>query len=450
MSLVILTGVILVLVFFNAVFVAAEFALLGIQPAQLQKKAPAEPWAARMLATLHDTARQDHYIAVAQVGITLASLGLGMYSEHALAGLFLPALASLGFLGEAAAHGLATGLSLLLLTYLHIVLGEMIPKSLALMHPVTTARWVDLPMRFSGLVLGPLVWVLNSLGNLALRLMKLPISQDLSLVYSPEELRLVFAESRQEGALPAVQHEWLQSLLGLRQRTVRQVMVARTRVVGLPLEASVLEALQRVRQEGYTRYPLFEGDMDHLVGVVHVRDLFGSLRRGQGDAPIRTLMRACLYLPESLHLDQALERMRSEQAHLAVVVDEHGGTAGIVALEDLVEEVFGEVFDEFDEDEPVPVGELAPGEWSGQGDVLLEDLSETVGCDLQREGVETVSGLVLDLLERPPVVGDVVEWQGVTLEVWEVADMVAAICLVRRRPEAQEPQDQRPGRPPGR
>ncbi len=134
MSLVILTGVILVLVLFNAVFVAAEFALLGIQPAQLQKKAPTEPWAARMLATLHDTARQDHYIAVAQVGITLASLGLGMYSEHALAGLFLPVLASLGFLGEAAAHGLATGLSLLLLTYLHIVLGEMIPKSLALMH----------------------------------------------------------------------------------------------------------------------------------------------------------------------------------------------------------------------------------------------------------------------------------------------------------------------------
>ncbi len=270
--------------------------------------------------------------------------------------------------------------------------------------------------------------------------MKLPISQDLSLVYSPEELRLVFAESRQEGTLPAAQHEWLQSLLGLRQRTVRQVMVARTRVVGLPLEASVLEALQRVRQEGYTRYPLFEGDMDHLVGVVHVRDLFGSLRRGHGDAPIRTLMRACPYLPESLHLDQALERMRSEQAHLAVVVDEHGGTAGIVALEDLVEEVFGEVFDEFDEDEPVPVGELAPGEWSVQGDVLLEDLSETVGCDLQREGVETVSGLVLDLLERPPVVGDVVQWQGVTLEVWEVADMVAAICLVRRRPELQESQ----------
>jgi len=438
MSLVILLAVVLVLVLFNAVFVAAEFALLGVQPAQLHKQASTEPWAARMLATLHDSARQDHYIAVAQVGITLASLGLGMYSEHALAGLFLPLLVSLGGLGEAAAHGLATGLSLLLLTYVHIVLGEMIPKSLALMHPVATARWVDLPMRFSGLVLGPLVWALNSLGNLVLRLMKLPISQDLSLVYSPEELRLVFAESRQEGALPAEQHGWLQSLLGLRERTVRQVMVARTRIVGLALETPVLEALHRVREEGYTRYPLFEGDLDHLVGVVHVRDLFAALRRGQGSASVHTLMRACPYVPESLHLDQALERMRSEQAHLAVVVDEHGGTAGIVTLEDLVEEVFGEVFDEFDGDEPVPVAELAPGEWSVQGDVLVEVLSQTVGWDLEREGVETVSGLVQDLLERPPVVGDVVEWRGVTLEVWEVADMVAAICLVRRGAEPEE------------
>ncbi len=442
MSFLVLGGIILALILFNALYVAAEFALLAVQPTQLEQKAGQEPWAARMLAVLHDSARQDHYIAVAQVGITLASLGLGMYSEHALAGLFLPYLEGLP-LGQVAAHGLATGLSLLLLTYLHIVLGEMVPKSLALMHSLATARFVELPMRLSAFLLGPMVWALNSLGNLILRLLKLPISQDLSLVYSPEELRLVFAESREGGALAPEQHEWLQSLLGLRERTVRQVMVARTRVVGLSVEATVLEGLERVREEGYTRYPLFEGDLDHLMGVVHVRDLFGALRRGSRDRPIRDLMRSCPYLPESLHLDQALDRMRAEQAHMAVVVDEHGGTAGIVTLEDLVEEVFGEVFDEFDDDEPPPVGEVGPGEWTVQGDVLLEDLTETVGRPVMRDGVETVSGLVLDLLERPPEVGDKIRWQGVTFEVWDVADMVAALCLVRLdpEPEAENPAD---------
>lgn len=436
MSFLVLGGIILALILFNALYVAAEFALLAVQPTQLEQKAGQEPWAARMLAVLHDSARQDHYIAVAQVGITLASLGLGMYSEHALAGFFLPYLEGLP-LGQVAAHGLATGLSLLLLTYLHIVLGEMVPKSLALMHSLATARFVELPMRLSAFLLGPMVWALNSLGNLILRLLKLPISQDLSLVYSPEELRLVFAESREGGALAPEQHEWLQSLLGLRERTVRQVMVARTRVVGLSVEATVLEGLERVREEGYTRYPLFEGDLDHLMGVVHVRDLFGALRRGSRDRPIRDLMRSCPYLPESLHLDQALDRMRAEQAHMAVVVDEHGGTAGIVTLEDLVEEVFGEVFDEFDDDEPPPVGEVGPGEWTVQGDVLLEDLTETVGRPVMRDGVETVSGLVLDLLERPPEVGDKIRWQGVTFEVWDVADMVAALCLVRLDPEPE-------------
>lgn len=431
MSLLGLLGVVLALVLLNGLYVAAEFALLASPVVQLERRAAREPWAARMLATLRDASRQDHYIAVAQIGITLASLGLGMYGEHALAESFLPLVAHLP-LGEALAHGLATGVSLGLLTYLHIVLGEMVPKSLALLHPLPTARWVEIPMRVSGFVLAPLVWVLNALGNLALRLLGLPVSQEISLVYSPEELRLVFEESRDEGLLQDEQHQWLQSLLGLRDRSVRQVMVARTRVVGLPADATVSDAFLRIREEGYTRYPLYEGDLDHLVGMVHIRDLFLALSRGRREVRLRDLMRPCLYLPESLHLDQAFERMRSERAHLAVLVDEHGGTAGIVTLEDLVEEVFGEVFDEFDADEILPVRSCGPEEWQVRGEVLLEDLSETLDRDLAREGVETVSGLVLDLLERPPRVGDRVQWREVAFLVEEVADLVASRCRVTR------------------
>lgn len=349
MEFLVLAGVVAVLVLLNGVFVAAEFALLSVPPTQLETLARTEPWAGRLLNTLKDTRSQDRYIAVAQVGISLASLGLGMYGEHALAKALLPHLEGLQ-MQEAVAHGLATAVALGALTYLHIVVGEMVPKSLALMHPVLTARMLELPMWLCGVLLGPLVWILNHLGNLVLRMLGLPVSQELSLVYSPEELRLVFEESREEGLLPKEQHEWLQSLLDLRGRAVRQVMVARTRIVGLAAEAPLREALGRVRQEGYTRYPIFERDLDHLVGVVHVRDLFGAARRGAWEVPMRELMRRMPYLPESMHLNMALERMRTEKVHMAVVVDEHGGTAGLVTLEDLVEQIFGEVLDEFDQE----------------------------------------------------------------------------------------------------
>lgn len=435
MEYLVLAAVVLVLVLLNGVFVAAEFALLSVPPTQLERLAKEHKWAARMLHTLQDTRSQDRYIAVAQVGISLASLGLGMYGEHALA----DALVHEFHMEGPMAHGLATAIALAVLTYLHIVVGEMVPKSMALMHPLVTARWLELPMTICGWILGPLVWILNHLGNLVLRVLGLPVSQELSLVYSPEELRLVFEESHEEGLLQGEQHEWLQSLLDLRERSVRQVMVARTRVVGLPVEAGFAEAMELVRDEGYTRYPVYEKDLDHIVGVVHVRDLYGAARRGTRDVTMRDLMRLMPYLPESMHLDQVLERMRAEKAHLAVVVDEHGGTGGIVTLEDLVEEIFGEVFDEFDVEEGEPIAELGSDEWSVEGDVLLEDLSETLDRELQREEIETVSGLVLDLLQRPPVVGDRVEWQGVSFEVEEVADMAALRCRVRRGPAPEPP-----------
>lgn len=440
MEYLVLAGVVVVLVLLNGVFVAAEFALLSVPPTQLEKIAGEQKWAARMLHTLHDTRSQDRYIAVAQVGISLASLGLGMYGEHALAEALVPHLEGLQ-LKEAVAHGVATAVALGILTYLHIVIGEMVPKSVALMYPMITARWLELPMTVCGWILGPLVWVLNHLGNLVLKILGLPVSQELSLVYSPEELRLVFEESHEEGLLQGEQHEWLQSLLGLSERAVRQVMVSRTRVEGLPAEASLPQAMDRVREEGYTRYPVYEKDLDHILGVVHVRDLFGAARRGAREATMRELMRQVPYLPESMHLDQTLERMRAEQAHLAVVVDEHGGTAGIVTLEDLVEEIFGEVFDEFDAEESLPVVELGPDEWRVEGDVLLEDLSETLDRDLRREEIETVSGLVLDMLQRPPVTGDRVEWQGVAFEVEDVADMAALHCRVRRGPRPDTPDE---------
>lgn len=443
MHFLIVIAVLMVLIGINAFYVAAEFALLSVPPVQLEALAEKEKWAARMYGNLTNTARQDHYIAVSQLGITLASLGLGMYSEHALAGIFMGWMQTLGILHTFAwAHWIATGAALVLLTYMHVVLGEMVPKSVAILSPMKTARIVELPMLVSGYVLAPLVWVLNGLGNIVLKILHLPISKDLSLVYSPEELSIVLEESNEGGLLEDERHDWCQHLLVLKDRTLHQVMMPRVKVTGIAVNTPVREALELVRSEGYSRYPLYDGDLDHITGIIHVRDMFKALNNGQYDDSVSSLKRDCPKFPESLSVDEALDAMRSGQAHMAVVVDEHGGVAGIVTLEDLLEDVFGEVFDEFDETEEMPIKPVNDHEWIVDGSVILEVLSEETDTELELTDIDSVSGLVMDLLKRLPEKGDTVEFSNLRFEVLEVADMVVSSCRVTKLPqEEQESQE---------
>ncbi len=438
MNFLVVIAVLLILIGINAFYVAAEFALLSVPPVQLEALAEKEKWAARMYSNLTNTARQDHYIAVSQLGITLASLGLGMYSEHALAGIFLSWMQFFGILSAFAwAHWVATAAALVLLTYLHVVLGEMVPKSVAILSPMKTARIVEFPMLVSGYVLAPLVWVLNSLGNIILKILHLPISEDLSLVYSPEELSIVLEESNEGGLLEDERHDWCQHLLVLKERTLHQVMMPRVKVTGIAVSTPVREALELVRAEGYSRYPLYDGDLDHITGIIHVRDMFKALNNGQCDDSVSSLKRDCPKFPESLSVDEALDAMRSGQAHMAVVVDEHGGVAGIVTLEDLLEDVFGEVFDEFDDTEEMPIKPVSDHEWIVDGSVILEVLSEETDTELELTDIDSVSGLIMDLLKRLPEKGDTVELSNLRFEVLEVADMVVSSCRVTKLPKEE-------------
>lgn len=445
MSIMIPLVVLCTLILVNAFYVAAEFALISSPRVQLEQLSSTQPWARRMLDNLTNTARQDHYIAVAQIGITISSLGLGMYSEHAFAELFkswIDAL-KLEFL-LAYIDGLATVVSLALLTYLHVVFGEMIPKSMAIVRPLPVARFVEAPMRVSGWVLAPLVWLLNTCGNLILKLFHLPVSKELSLVYSSEELSLVFEESKEGGLLEAEYSDWMQRLLTLPERVLREVMVARIRVVGLSKTTTIAQAIKEVGKERYSRYPIYEQNIDHVLGTVHIRDIFKAMRSGKGEEEIGTIMRDCPKFPESMHLNQAFEIMRCEQAHMACVVDEHGGIGGIVTLEDLLEEVFGEVRDEFDEAELSPIVQEADNLWLVSGAVVLSDLSEELDLIIKNENVETVSGLVMDVLGRLPKVGDSVQSQGLQFDVLAIADMVVERCRVTKLSEGEATEEDWP------
>ncbi len=410
-------SVVALLVLLNGLFVAAEFAIVAAPRARISRLAESGSRAAALVLYVQsDSRRQDRYIAAAQVGITAASLGLGMYGEHGLAEWLRPHLAHLGWLQAPAAHSLGGAAAVLLLTYLHVVLGEMVPKSMALFRPERTALAVSTPMLlFSRLAL-PLVLLLNGVGNLILRAFRVPLVDRAAGVHTPRELEMIVEESHEQGTLGEEESEILVNLLHFRDLLVRKVMVPRTAIVGIPLDCGVDEAVQIAVETRHTRYPVFEESLDDIRGILHVKELFRELRRPEEERSIANAMRPPVFVPEQLTLEELLVEFQKRGAQVAVVLDEYGGTAGMVTLEDVLEEIFGEVQDEFDDEEP-PVQRLDERRWALSGRVRLDELEEETGVSLGREDVDTVGGLVLVLLGRPAAVGDEVELEGVRMRV---------------------------------
>jgi len=405
----------LALLLANAFFVAAEFAVIGVSKASVANRAnQGDSMAARVLALLTSPVRQDRFIATAQIGITLASLGLGMYGEHTFAAWLEPRLDLSPTARLIASHTLASVLAVAALTYLHIFLGEMVPKAIALSHAAQTVRLVYWPMFAAYILFYPFVTALNALGNWMLRLVGIDRKEETSdHVYSAEELQIIVEESSEGGAIRAESGTILRELLEFGDRTAGEAMVPRVRVVGIPVNASPDRVRDIVLDHHHTRYPIYDGDLDHIVGMLHVKDL---LRRILASAPITAAsVKAMPVVPETAALDAVLETMQRSQAHLAVVVDEHGGTAGVLSLEDLFEEVVGEI-DEGMPEEPALVSETATSAVVA-GTLRLDELGSHFDLDLSHEEVDSVSGLVLAILGRPPRVGDAVEYDRIRLEV---------------------------------
>ena len=404
----------LALLLINALFVAAEFAIIGSpRPAVEHRAQQGDSMARRLLVILASPPAQDRYIAAAQLGITLASLGLGMYGEHTLAAMLEPRLHALGTAGPITAHALASVVAIAVLTYLHIFIGEMIPKAVALSHPASTARAVYWPMRVTMLAFYPFVLALNATGNGLLRMVGVRRQENPNEAYTPEELQLIVEESAEGGALRAESGAVLRELFEFGDRTAGEVMVPRVRVVGIPVGATTDEVREILLAERHTRYPVYDGDLDHILGMLHVKDLLRRLLTKEAIGPADA--RPMPVVPETATLDIVLSTMQRTAAHMAIVIDEHGGTAGVVSLEDLFEEVVGEL-DEGVPAEP-PLVRNAEGTWTVAGTLRLDELGQALDLELEHEDVDSVSGLVLAELGRPPLVGDVVEHGRIRVEV---------------------------------
>jgi CBS domain containing-hemolysin-like protein len=422
---------ILGLVVANAVFVAAEFAIVSAPHALLERHAEEGDRMARLAVDIQgDPKKQDRYIATAQLGITVASLGLGMLGERALAGWIEAALSpweGAFFASHTAASIVAVGG----LTYLHVVLGEMVPKSLALQSGDRVVRWVTPLVRATSLALHPVIVGLNALGNATLRLFGIERARA-ETGHSTAELARIVDESCEEGLLRDEPAHVVRELLDFGRLTAREVMVPRVRIAGLPLGATAAAVRETLRRAPHTRYPVFEGSLDRVVGMVHVKDV---LRRLHLDEPLsRTSVRRVPFVPATTTVDDVLETMRVWRSQLAVVMDEHGGTAGIVTVEDLFEEVVGEITEDQGARSELFVDDA--GRLHAAGTVRVEDLGAALGVSLEHEEVDTVSGLVLAELGRPPAVGDVVRWRGVRLDVVAVAGRGVGECLAAVEPPA--------------
>jgi CBS domain containing-hemolysin-like protein len=423
------------LIVLNGLFVSAEFSIVGAPRASIERLARQGNASARAVRrVLRNARQQDRFIATAQLGITLSSLGLGMYGEHLLAEWLAGYFERLGAGRWVAAHSLASAVAITVLTYFHIVIGEMVPKSLALQRAERTVLWIAPVMRVIQLALFPLVVALNGIGNGILWVIGIRRdSGSAEHLRRPEELAYLIRETADRGLLRREPAKVVQELFEFGELTAGEVMVPRVRVVGLPLGASVDELRAIVTEASHTRYPVYDGAIDRIVGVVHVKDILRALL--DGVALARSSMRSAPFVPATASVDQVLAAMAEAQSQLVVILDEHGGTAGILTVEDLFEEVVGE-FGE-DPDARPEIYRDADDRLHVRGDVRLEDIGAELGVEFDRDDVGTVGGLVLAQLGRPPRRGDRVEYRTVRLEVTAVDGRAVKEAVVSLAPNAE-------------
>ncbi|MDQ4074835.1 MAG: hemolysin family protein [Chloroflexota bacterium] len=427
MELIISFLIIAFLILLNALFVAAEFAIIGVRPSKVEQMVEeGNRTAIGIREVVRNRGKQDRYIATAQLGITVASLGLGMYGEPVIAHLLEEPLHDWFGLEGTIVHTISFIIALSFMTYLHVVLGEMIPKSIALQAADKTVLFLAKPMAVMQSIFSPAVTALNQIGLLVLRLLRVPPPESGSRAHTPGELELIVSESYAGGLLDAEEQQLIANIFDFGERRVGQVMTPRTRIDAIPISMSEEEVLEHVINSPYSRFPVYEENPDNILGILHLKDLVRQ-QLGDGSLDLRALLREAPAVPESLYVESLLASLKRQQLHMAIVIDEYGGIAGLVTLEDLVEEVVGEVRDEFDEEEEQPLTIVEPGHIVVRGGVPIEDVEEHIPLGEHEYDVETIGGLVLAELSRPPKEDDEVSINDITFHV----DSVDGLAIER-------------------
>jgi CBS domain containing-hemolysin-like protein len=428
---------VLALVLLNGFFVAAEFAIVKIRDTQLHPLIRQGNRRAR--AARHVIGHLDRYLSAAQLGITLASLGLGWVGEPVFSALLQPLLNWLQVESPQLRHTIAFGVGFSAITLLHITAGEQAPKWLAIQHALPTALWVVWPLFWFHRISYPFIWVINQTSLWLLRQFGIQPGAEGDTIHSEEELRLLFSASQKRSGASALGRNIVLNALELRHRIARDVMRPRHEMVALDTEAAIAECLNVAEKSRFSRFPLCErGNLDKTLGVIHIKDLYAMRLRARTGADLLPVARKLIYVPQTARLEKLLQHFLERKLHLAIVVDEYGGTIGMLTLENILEELVGQIQDEFDQEKPLVVRQ-DENAWELLGGLPLHDLEELVGEPLAAEGVSTTSGWVTQRLGGFPKEGDSLMLGRFELRVEEMDGPLVARLRLRREAQAEAP-----------
>ena len=425
------------LIAMNGFFVAAEFACVKIRPSRLETLIQEGSRQAKYAKKLTD--HLDASLSVTQLGITLASLGLGWVGEPAVATLILPITHAIG-LDDVIGHTISLALAFSIITGLHIVLGELTPKTMAIQNVEKIMLSVALPMLVFHRVMYPFVWLLNHVANWVAHRMGFHTASEGDDAHTEEEIRLLMEESHRQGLIDDTEVDFVDNVFDFTDLNVREIMTPRTDMVCLYLENTMEENIQTILEEQLTRYPICHEDKDHIVGFLHVKDLMRVMAEGR-KPNLRRLARKALIVPESMDVSVLLKTMQKQRSQMAIVVDEYGGTAGMVTIEDIVEEIVGDIQDEFDEERPT-AERRGKRIFSVDAKMLLEELEDILEIDIEDEDVDTVGGWLYDQIGQTPRVGQMAAAGGNLFYVEEVDGVRITRVLIHCAEDLEKEHDE--------
>nr|WP_121270404.1 hemolysin family protein [Pedobacter schmidteae] len=396
------------LVALNGFFVAAEFAIVKVRASQIEIKAKSGSRVANIAK--HITQHLDGYLAATQLGITLASLGLGWVGESVMHSIVHDLLINFS-LSEVYITSISTGIAFMFITVMHIVFGELAPKSVAIQRPVATTLFIALPLQAFYWLFRPFIWILNGFANVVLKIFGISNVGGHDAVHSTEELHYLLDQGKESGALDTNEHELIKNVFDFNERVVKNIMVPRTKISGVELSTPKAEVVEKIISEGYSRLPVYDDIIDKIIGIVHAKDILPLLADNK-DWTLSDIIRKPYFVPETKKINDLLSELQQKRIQIAIVIDEFGGTAGMVTLEDIVEEIVGEIQDEYDEEKPT-VEKISDTEFIINAYATVYDVNEHLPHDLpEDEDFDTVGGLVSHAFGKIPEVGDSEECYG--------------------------------------
>ena len=411
-----LTGV---LVLLNGFFTAAEFALVRVRGSQIELKIKTGSRVAKITRSI--MSNLDGYLAATQLGITIASLGLGVFGEEVFTDIMLVAFKSFGVvITSGFVITLSRVIAFILITFLSIVFGELAPKNIAIQRSVRTALAVSTPLRLFFVVFRPVIWVLNRFAGVILKMLGIKAFEG-EAHHSSEELQLLLDQGKETGALDSTEHELIQNVFDFNERVVKNIMVPRTKIFGIEIDTDPNEVIDEVIAEGYSRVPVYEEIIDKIVGIVHAKDILPLVAR-KVSFELKDIIRKPYFVPETKKINDLMAEMKLKRIQIAIVLDEFGGTAGMVTLEDIVEELVGDIQDEYDEEKPI-VEKVNDSEFIVNALAPIYDVNSHLPHDLPEDGdYDTVSGWLGDIFGKIPDVGEQKEANGYNITVLKKSD----------------------------